>query len=345
MIEIDGSRGEGGGQVLRTALSLSCLLGTPFRIRNIRRNRPRPGLAPQHLTVVRALAGISGARVEGDRAGSLELSFSPGTVKPGEYRFDVGTAGSALLVFQALLPPLLFGTGESRVRISGGTHVPFSPCFEYADRIFLPFLRSIGGEARLEIESYGFYPKGGGRIRAEISPCRRLNGIRTPPRGPLRRITGISGACRLPLSIAQRQRESAQRRIRSLPAPEPPSWEVEATTLPGPAPGTFLFLEAEYESARAGTSSLGAVGTRAEEVGRVAADALLSHHAADATLDPHLADQLIPCLALAEGSSSFTTSRVTRHLLTNLETVQRFHRYRYEVDGTEGAPGIVTIGS
>lgn len=345
MLEIDGSRGEGGGQVLRTSLSLSCLLGTPFRIRNIRSNRPRPGLAPQHLTVVRALASICGARVDGDSTGSLELSFSPRQVGPGEYRFDVGTAGSSLLVLQALLPPLLLGNGKSRLWVSGGTHVPFSPCFEYVDRIFLPALRSIGAEVRLKIEAYGFYPKGGGRVRADVCPCRGMTGIRTLTRGPLLRIKGVSGACRLPISIAERQREAAARRLRSLPATEPPSFEVDATTPPGSAPGTFLFLEAEYGNTRAGVSSLGAIGKRAEEVGREAADALLSHHEAGAALDPHLADQLIPYLALAGGGSSFTTSRITRHLLTNLETVRLFHRYRYEVQGTEGAPGTVTIGN
>lgn len=345
MIEIDGSRGEGGGQILRTALSLACHLGAPFRIRNIRRNRPRPGLAPQHLTVVRALASICGARVTGDRTGSTELSFSPGKIVPGEYRFDVGTAGSALLVLQALLPPLLFGSGEALLRISGGTHVPFSPCFEYADRIFLPALRSIGADVRLAIESYGFYPKGGGRIRAEVRPCRGLAGLRTPQRGALLRIGGLSGACRLPLSIAERQRDAAARRLRSLPGPETIPRDVDTTAPVGPAPGTFLFLEAVYAGGKAGFSALGAVGKPAEAVGREAADALLSHHGAEGALDPHLADQLIPYLALSEERSSFTTSRITRHLLTNLETVRLFHRFRFEVEGTEGTPGTVTIGA
>ncbi len=343
MIEIDGSRGEGGGQILRTALSLSCHLDVPFRIRNIRRGRPRPGLAPQHLTVVRALASICGARVEGDRAGSTELSFVPRKVVPGEYRYDVGTAGSTLLILQALLPPLLFAAGESRLLISGGTHVPFSPSFDSTERTFLPALRAFGAEVRLGIDSYGFYPRGGGRIRAEVRPCRGLAGFRAPDRGALLRIAGRSGACRLPRSIAERQRDAAALRLRSRPGTGAAPFEVETTDPPGPAPGTFLFLEAEYEGGRAGFTALGAPGKRAEEVGDEAARAFLAHHEASGTLEPHLADQLIPYLVLAEGGSSFSTSRITRHLVTNLETASLFLRFRYRVEGSGGSPGTVSI--
>ncbi|NNG47233.1 MAG: RNA 3'-phosphate cyclase, partial [Deltaproteobacteria bacterium] len=215
MIEIDGSHGEGGGQILRTALSLSCLTGKPFRIVNIRKGRKKPGLAPQHLVSVRAASEISGAQVSGDRQGSVELVFSPGEVKGGDFSLDVGTAGSTILVLQSIVPALLFTRGKSTVTVRGGTHVPFSPSFHYAASVLVPALGRLGAKLSLSIGSYGFYPKGGGAIRSEIFPSEGIRPLGLPERGKIHAVTGWSAAGNLPLSIARRQRDSAMEAIQS----------------------------------------------------------------------------------------------------------------------------------
>src|SRR4030066_2302581 len=165
MIEIDGSFGEGGGQILRTSLSLSCLLKRHLRIFNIRRRRKKPGLMPQHLMGIRSLKLISNARVSGDSQGSIELLFEPGEVKAGDYFFDIGTAGSTSLLLQAILPPLIFAEHKSSLTLKGGTHVPFSPPFHYISKVFIPIMNKLGIKVKAAIESYGFYPKGGGKVR------------------------------------------------------------------------------------------------------------------------------------------------------------------------------------
>ncbi|MGE5892852.1 MAG: RNA 3'-terminal phosphate cyclase, partial [bacterium] len=210
MIEIDGSSGEGGGQILRTALGLSAALQKPFRIFNIRINRKKPGLMPQHLMAVRAMKIISGATVTGDSPGSMELMFRPARVKPGAYTFDIGTAGSTSLLLQALLPPLVFADESSSLVLKGGTHVPFSPPFHYISAVFLPVLNRLGIGLTAAIEHYGFYPQGGGSISVSISPQRNPRGLTMRERGVVREITGISGVGNLPLTIAERQARAAR---------------------------------------------------------------------------------------------------------------------------------------
>jgi RNA 3'-terminal phosphate cyclase (ATP) len=343
MIEIDGSRGEGGGQILRTALALSCLYRKPFRIVNLRRNRKKPGLQPQHLTGVRAAQAISAAAVSGDRPGSTELSFSPREVTAGVYSFDVGTAGSSLLVLQALLLPLLFSKSESEVTLIGGTHVPFSPSFQYVAEVFLPALAKLGLTVRLSIESYGFYPRGGGKIRATILPAGGVLPLRIPDRGRLLGIAGCSAVGRLPGSIAERQRKAATESIRSGIGGQAPGVSIERMDAPTPGRGTFLFLRAESEHSAAGFTSLGAVGKSAEAVGEEAARLFLDYHSADAALDPHLPDQIVPYLSLAGGRSFFTTSRITQHLRTNLWVIGLFQAFSHDIEGETGEPGRVTI--
>lgn len=343
MLEIDGSYGEGGGQVLRTALSLSCLTGTPFRIRNIRLGRRKPGLMPQHLAAVRAVQVISGATVQDAGPGSTMLGFHPRTVQGGTFEFHIGTAGSVTLLLQSLIPPLLCAGCTSLVTITGGTHVPFSPPADYLAEVFAPMLRRIGGEVRLTIDAYGFYPRGGGKIHAEIVPARTFRPVTLTVPGKLCRITGCSGVGNLPLSIAERQRSAALLALADQPGDSFPPAEIELVDAPGPGRGTFLFLRAETETALAGFSSLGALGKRAEAVGTEAAAELCRHLATCAPLDPHLADQLVPILALCPGESSFATSRITRHLLTNLWVVNLFLPLSVQVEGCEGEPGTLTI--
>jgi RNA 3'-terminal phosphate cyclase (ATP) len=345
MIEIDGSHGEGGGQILRTALALSCMFRKPFRIINIRRNRKKPGLSPQHLTGVRAAQSVSGAQVTGDRTGSTEITFSPGEVKAGDYSFDVGTAGSTLLVLQTLLPPLFFAESRSTVTLTGGTHVPFSPSYPYVSCVFAPALAKLGLEVRLSIESYGFYPRGGGKIRAEIRPAAKILPLRMAERGKLLAITGSSAVGRLPRSIAERQRKAATEKIRAGIGESEVGVRIDLLEAPTPGQGTFLFLHAASENAAAGFTSLGAIGKRAEAVGEEAAAEFLRYHSTGSALDPHLPDQIALYLSICGEESYFTTSRITQHLLTNLWVTGLFHAFTHSIDGEPGRPGSVKIHS
>src|SRR4030042_2962008 len=243
MIEIDGSFGEGGGQVLRTSLSLSCLLNKPFRIFNIRKKRKKPGLMPQHLMGIRSLKLISNARVDGDSQGSTELLFAPGEVKAGDYFFDIGTAGSTSLLLQAILPPLIFANNRSSLTLKGGTHVPLSPPFHYINKIFIPVMNKLGIKVKAAIESYGFYPKGGGKVHAEIKPIDEIAPVNYLERGEFKNVYGFSGVGNLPLSIAERQKNAAL----SILASRGVNAEIETISVSTPGQGTFIFLEAETE--------------------------------------------------------------------------------------------------
>lgn len=342
MIEIDGSLGEGGGQVLRTALSLSCITARLFRIVNIRKCRAKPGLMRQHLVSVQAAARIAGAEVSGDTLGSTELSFSPGQVTPGEYAFAIGTAGATSLVLQTLIPPLLFAAGQSRLALSGGTHVPFSPSWHYLAEVFAPSLARLGGSVELALDACGFYPKGGGSVRCRVRPATRLVPLQAEQRGRLLRVTGCSAVGNLPRSIAERQCRAALERLDYLREEGVPL-EISIREVVAIGQGTFLFLRGEYEHAVAGFTALGALGKPAEIVGGEAADAFLRHHETGMPVDPHLADQLVPYLALAEGSSLFATSRITSHLETNLRIAGCFLDITTNVSGKRDGPGTVRI--
>ncbi|MEW6003201.1 MAG: RNA 3'-terminal phosphate cyclase [Nitrospirota bacterium] len=339
MIELDGSFGEGGGQVLRTALGLSCLLNKSFHIFNIRKKRKKPGLMPQHLMGIRASKLISGANVSGDSEGSQELFFEPVEVKSGDYFFDIGTAGSTSLLLQAILPPLVFAKGRSFITLKGGTHVPFSPPFHYISEVFIPTLEKIGIMLETRIENYGFYPRGGGKISVDVNPSGGVIGINFLERGGIKRIKGTSGVGNLPLHIAERQRDAALRIL----ATEELFAEIETLSVPASGHGTFIFLKIEADDCIAGFSSLGERGKRAELVGEEAARNFLNYYLSSACLDQHMADQIVLYLAVAEGESSFTTSQITSHLLTNLWAIGKFTDIKYEMKGDVGSQGMVTI--
>ncbi len=339
MLKIDGSYGEGGGQVLRTVLSLSCLLREPIEIFNIRKGRKAPGLQPQHLTCVKAAKKISDAEVEGDKVWSVNLRFSPKEVRGGDYLFDIGTAGSTSLVLQTILLPLSFAIGKSKIEIIGGTHVPWSPPFHYINNVFIPTIERMGLRTRLWIEKWGWYPKGGGRVGAEINPVKEISPLRLIERGRLIRIKGFSAVSNLPLSIAERQKAEGLRILKDngLDA------EMEIIDAPSIGRGTFFFLIAEYENSTSGFSSLGERGKKAEEVAKEACEEFLSFHRSGMSLDPRLADQIIPYLAFTKAESSFTTSRITRHLLTNIWIVKQFLSIEIGVEGMEGEKGRVIV--
>ena len=339
MLEIDGGFGEGGGQVLRTSLSLSCLLNKPFRIFNIRIKRKKPGLMPQHLMGIRALNLISNARVKGDAKGSTELVFEPDEVKSGDYLFDIGTAGSTSLLLQTIILPLIFAKGRSSLSLRGGTHVPFSPPFHYISEVFIPILKKLGINIETRIESYGFYPKGGGKVRVEISPSIKIKGMKFLERGEIKKLRGISGVGNLPLSIAERQKDTALKVLAS----EGLKAEIETLSVLTPGQGTFMFLGAETDHCLAGFSSLGERGKRAESVGEEAAKNFLSYYSTSSCLDHHMADQIVLYLAIAQEESSLTISEISDHLLTNLWVIDKFLDIQYVIEGEIGKPGRVTI--
>ena len=339
MIHIDGAQGEGGGQILRSSLTLSILSGKPVSLTNIRARRPRPGLMAQHLNAVRAAAAVGKARVEGAQLHSLSLVFAPRTAGSGKFQFDIGTAGSTSLLLQTILLPLSFAPGESQVVITGGTHVPWSPCFHYLQWHWLKAMRQIGFDFDLEMDLAGFYPQGGGRICATIRPVTELKPLCLTKRGRLENIWGFSAVANLDLSIAQRQKKQALKRLEAMgvtPA-------IEVVRMPAHSRGTMLLLLAEFERSRCCTYALGARGKPAEQVADEAIADLEAFLATGAAVDPYLADQLILPLALASGSSELYTSRVTQHLLTNAEVLRRFLPVQVEISGEVGAPGVVLI--
>ena len=348
MIVINGSYGEGGGQVLRTSLTLAALLGEPLRIENIRAQRRRPGLQAQHLTGVWAIAQICDAELEGADFGSLNLTFKPrSSPRAGEYSFDVaqarkgGSAGATSLVSQTLLLPLAFAPGQSRLTIRGGTHVAWSPPFPYLKHVYLPILARMGLEASAEIERWGWYPIGGGQMTAVIRGRKEsyLSGLDLVERGELKRVWGISATSNLPPHIGQRQKKRAEEYLRRRGF-DP---QIKIVDAPSPGQGTVVFLVAEYKRTVAGFSSPGRRGKPAEKVAEEACRDFIEYHQSGACLDKHLADQLILPLALTPGPSAFTTCEITQHLLTNVWVVEQFLEVRFEIEGEEGQRGKVRV--
>lgn len=339
MIELDGSRGEGGGQVLRSSLTLSLATGRDMRIHNIRAKRPKPGLRAQHLQAVRAAAEIGNAEVEGDTMGSQSVTFRPGEITAGSFHFKIGTAGATTLVLQSIFIPLSMAEAISEVVITGGTHVKWSPCFHYLDWHWLTYLRQLGYHADMTLEAAGFYPRGGGRLRARIRPMGPLSPIRLVHRGDLVHIQGLSAVSNLPISIAERQRRQTRRRLAGMGCPH----EVVIQNIPSTNKGTLLILLARFEHSQVCYFGLGERGKPAELVADEAVDALDAFLATDGAVDEYLADQMLLPLALAPGDSVFRTSKVTRHLLTNAEVIRAFTPTQIEVDGGLGEPGTIRI--
>lgn len=352
MITMDGSYGEGGGQVLRTSLSLAAMTGQPVCIERIRAGRRKPGLMPQHLTAVRAIARVCDAEVEGDRLDSQTLTFVPRSApRAGDYTFDVGqaakggSAGAVSLIFQTVLLPLALAEGGSHLTLVGGTHVAWSPPFDYLKRVYLPTLARMGISARVHIEKWGWYPLGGGVVKATIQgrgqEAGRMAGLDLWQRGALLRVRGLSASSNLPRHIQERQEKAALQMLRSSGV----NARIDLLDAPSKGQGTVVFLWAEFENTVAGFTSLGERGKPAERVAEEAACDLLDFLHSHAALDRYLADQLVLPLALAAGPSRFTTERVTQHLLTNAWVVNRFFPGRVQVEGEEGQPGSCRIGA
>lgn len=259
-LAIDGSAGEGGGQILRSSLSLSLVTGRPFRLFNIRARRQRPGLQAQHLAAVRAALAIGQAEVRGNNANSRELTFRPAMVAPGDYAFDVGTAGSALLVLQTVLPPLLTASGPSTLLIEGGTHNPLAPPFEFIERTFLPLVERMGPRVQAKLDRAGFYPAGGGKIRVTIQPRPTLARFDLPERVEWRHRRAVALVANLPRHVAERELKVLKRGLRL----EPRDLRVEEAK--ARSPGNVAFVELECEELTEIFASFGELGLRAETV-------------------------------------------------------------------------------
>jgi RNA 3'-terminal phosphate cyclase (ATP) len=339
LIAIDGAQGEGGGQVLRTALALSALTGQGFEITQIRARRARPGLRPQHLAAVRAASLICQAKVGGAFDGSPDLRFEPGALTSGRFRLEIATAGAATLVLQTIVAPLATASQGSDVEVTGGTHVPSSPSYHYLTRHWAAVVARLGLRPRFELVRAGFYPPGGGEIRAEVPPWPRPAGLSLEHRGPLVEIIGTSGAGKVKGDVAQRYADAAREKLWEARRLES-RWEV--LDLPAASPGSFLLLEAVFEEGRAAFGFLGERGLRAEVLGDRAARTLLAFLDTEAAVDPHLADQLAVPLAIGGGGGRVTTNIVTAHLVTVAAVVTLFG-IGARTWGRRGGPGGLEV--
>lgn len=349
-IPIDGSYGEGGGQILRTALALAALTKRPLYIENVRSGRRNPGLRPQHLAAVRAMAMLCDADVEGDGLGSKTVNFIPQHVaEGGQYTFDISelagqsSAGSLTLLLQALFLPLAFSSQDSELVVVGGTHVRWSPPYHYLAHVYRPLVESLGFDLDLELRRWGWYPRGSGEVVARIKGLgpdpKGLTPWHVEKRGKLLEVLGISAASNLPRHIIERQRERALAYFRSRHIKP----DIDLVEAPSLGKGTVLFLLAQYERINAGFTGYGRVRYPAEDVADDATDAFEAHRANEGALDPYLADQILLPLALVPGNSFYTTSRVTRHLLTVAWLIERFLDRNVTVRGQEGAPGGIGV--
>jgi RNA 3'-terminal phosphate cyclase (ATP) len=326
MLEIDGSQGEGGGQVLRTALALSLVTGTPFRLSNLRARRKNPGLRRQHLAAVQAAARVGAARVEGAEEGSRRVVFEPGAVLAGRYELDIGSAGSTTLVLQTVVPALLRAGGPSRVAVTGGTHNPLAPPWEFLEHVWLPLVNRLGAQAAGRLVRHGFYPAGGGRVEVEVEPAAALTPFELLERGPVQAREARAIVSSLPVDVARRELGVVRERL---------GWPPEALQAVKVAeprgPGNALVLRAGCAHATEVVSACGERGLPAEEVAERAVRELLRWHEADVPVGEHLADQLLLLLALAGGGGRFRTlAPLSGHAVTQTELIPRFLPLRIE---------------
>jgi len=319
MITIDGSFGEGGGQILRTSLGLALVTGKPFRIQRIRAGRKQPGLLRQHLTAVGAASRVGCAEVIGASIGSTELTFVPQGIAAGRYEFSVGTAGSATLVLQTVLPALLVADSPSTLTLEGGTHNPFAPPFDFLARSFLPLINRMGPEVTANLERCGFYPAGGGKFEVAVVPCpARLRRLDLVERGEMRARSARAIVANLPTNIAERELSVIASKLSWKEA-----WLKVETVDNSRGPGNIVMLEIESENVTEIFTGFGQRGLRAEAVAEQAVKEAKQYLKTSAFAGEHLADQLVVPLAVA-GGGSFTAVRLSRHMTTNVEIVRKF---------------------
>lgn len=338
VILIDGSVGEGGGQILRSSLALSLVTGTPFRMENIRAGRAKPGLLRQHLTALTAATKISQAKVEGSEIGARSISFEPGKIVPGEYHFAVGTAGSATLVLQTILPALLTATGPSTIVLEGGTHNPAAPPFDFIQGAFLPILRRMGPRVEMTLERYGFYPAGGGRFTVTIDPAQKLSPIDLMERGESRARRVKLLVSSIPRGIAERERDVIRDKM---------GWEEEVFEIVqvqnSCGPGNAVLIECETEHITEVFVAFGEKGVPAEVVAERAVNEARNWLASGVPVGRFLADQLLLPFALA-GGGAFKTLPLSRHSQTNIGVIQQFLDVAIQMERASDRTCLVKVG-
>lgn len=351
MIQINGSAGEGGGQIVRSALALSAITGKPFAVHNVRGKRKRPGLLRQHLAAVNAAARVSCAAVSGAELHSSQLTFEPSTIQAGHFCFDIGSAGSATLVLQTVLPALLFADGRSMVEVTGGTHNPLAPCYDYLERVYLPLIEKMGPAIEPKLVRHGFAPSGGGQIQLQITPT-SLTDTYTDGQPSLRGLTLLSRGkwkpsvtaivSQLPTSIGHRELDTAIQKLQ---------WRRNCGTIrkvdDAAGPGNVLVVELAGEQSSEMFTGFGAVGVTAERVAsRTAKEVKAYLELEDVPVGPHLADQLLlPCGLAAHFDSQvsrFRTASLTEHSRTHIELLSRFLEIQVQVQ-PDGKGTLVTV--
>jgi RNA 3'-terminal phosphate cyclase (ATP) len=341
MIEIDGSHKEGGGALLRVSTALSALTGKKFRIRNIRAGRPKPGMMMQHLNAVLAIGKISNAQITGLETGSTQMEFVPGKLKGGQFQVDVQTAGSSPLILQALMIPAIFTPEGVEITIRGGTDVRWAPSVDYLTNVTIPTLKTMGASVDLKLLRRGHYPRGGGLLKANIKPVKKIKNLNIH-KLEVDVIKGISHSTKLPRHVAIRQADSAQKTLHSAGYDAEIEIESETDAL---GPGSGLVLWSEFKGRnipRVGASSLGKPGKPAETVGREAANEILSCISQGAALDRYMGDQIIPYLAIA-GSSSVKMEKLTNHTLTNIYAAEKFTDCHFHITGSLGEVAVIEV--
>lgn len=331
MIEIDGAHGEGGGQILRTAISLSAVTGNEVRISNIRAGRPNPGISPSHVTSIEAVAELCDAEVDGLFAGSKKIVFKPNPLTGGTFDLDVGTAGSISLVVQSCLLPAAVSKSRVNLVIKGGTDVRWSPPIDFMRLVHLPILARFGPTCDLDINSRGFYPEGGGEVAVEISPVAKLSGLDLGERGAVLSIDGCACAQNLPEHVTSRMRHSVLKNMLDFK-----NIRVDSDIRRGLSTGAGIVLAATCENSVIGESALGAKGVKSEVLGENCSSDLKETLHTGASVDQHMLDQILPYMALAEGNSRILAEELTSHAETNIWVIERFVEKRFSIKEKNG---------
>ena len=330
MIEIDGSSGEGGGQILRTSVALSAVTGEPVRVTNIRAGRPNPGLAPQHVTSIEAVAALADAAVDGLEPGSKEIVFRPGELLGGVYEFDVGTAGSVSLVLQSCLLPAALSRTDVEVVVRGGTDVKWSPPADYLAMAHAPVARMFGVRCSVDIVSRGFYPEGGGEVRMEVSPAGQLTCVSLERPGEVVDIRGVAYAQNLPEHVVTRMKHAALKQMIQFG-----DVKIVSDLRRGRSTGAGIVMVSRHENCVLGASALGERGIRSERLGEECASDLAETIASGATVDDHMMDQVLPYMAFAKGRSVAVVESMTGHARTNMDVIEEFLGEVFSTDETE----------